>query len=427
MSSPSTPTAKTGQQTDFETISCCRNCGGESLANLLDFGAHPLANALQEDQGEEARRYPLSLAFCRGCSLVQIRETVRKDLLFSNYFWVTGTSATTRRFARQFYENTQKTRKLEPGDLVVEVASNDGTFLRPFLDAGHRAIGVDSAANIAEMANARGIPTTAAFWNRQVAERIVSHQGQAKLIFARNVIPHASELHEVVRGMQLCLAGDGLGAIEFHYAGNILEGLQYDSIYHEHLCYFSIRSIESLLNRFDLHLFHIDLSPISGGACVVYFSRQERDPTDEYTSLVERERRLRVNELETWESFASSCSRHRERSREILRQYAGRKVVGFGASARSSTYLNFCNFSSAELAAIIDNNELKHGRYTPGSHIPIIPMEAGLSLNPDLLLVLAWNFKDEIMAACRQKGYRGSFLIPFPEEPYFVEPRGKDD
>lgn len=404
-----------------ETIERCRVCNSKDLNFILFLGNQPLANALKNTFDQHEEKYSLTLIFCSNCSLVQIKETVDKESLFKKYFWVTGTSSTAQRFAQDFYNYTQHIKKLQKNDIVIEIASNDGTFLKPFIENNLKAIGVDPAKNIADIANMNGIKTINAFWNKETANNIVSEYGKAKLVFARNVIPHASELHEVISSINLCLADDGLGIIEFHYAGNILEQLQYDSIYHEHLCYFSIKTIEYLLKQYNLKSFHIDLSPISGGAYIIYFAKEEKNLlSDNYNNLSNREMWLSVNEISSWKLFATHCNEHRQRSRQFIKSYSGKTIIGFGASARSSTYLNFCEFINSDIKLIIDNNKLKQGLYTPGSSIPIVPLDEGLALKPELIFLLSWNFKDEIIKACREKGYRGSFLIPFPKEPYLI-------
>jgi novobiocin biosynthesis protein NovU/D-mycarose 3-C-methyltransferase len=410
---------------NVELIAGCRLCGKSELIPILELGDLPLANALKRALEEPELRYPLTLMFCPGCALVQIRETVDKTLLFSRYVWLTGTSATARRFAHEFCRNAQRVRPLAPGDLIVEVASNDGTFLRPFLDQGLIAVGVDPATNIADIANARGIPTVCAFWDDEVAQEIVARYGRAKLVVARNVVAHVSELHRVMAGFRQVLDDDGVGAVEFHAAATILDGLQYDAIYHEHLCYFSLASFERLLALHDLHPFHVDLSPISGGAYVVYFGTRQRPSSPTYRAAAESEHRAGVDEVTAWRAFELRCKEHRERSRELMGTFLGRTVVGFGASARSATYLNFCRFTRTEIAAIIDNNGLKHGHYAPGSAIPIVSASDGFRLAPDLIFLLGWNFREEILDACRERGYAGDVLVPFPNQPSLLRGTGR--
>jgi hypothetical protein len=240
------------------------------------------------------------------------------------------------------------------------------------------------------------------------------------VIFARNVIPHVSDLKDVILGIQKALSPDGTGAIEFHYGRKILTELQYDSIYHEHLCYFSIKTMEKLLQSFGLHGFHIEPSPISGGALILFFGLAKKMPTDQYKKFVVEENEISLNDLQTWKSFGDRCRKHKDLSWELLKPYRNKKVVAFGASARSSTYLNFCGFSGKEISAVIDNSPQKQGLFTAGSSIPIVKMEQGLVQKPDLIFLLAWNFTQEVLGLLRKNGYAGPVLVPFPGEPKIV-------
>ena len=357
--------------------------------------------------------------YCPESSLVQLRETIDKEALFSSYTWVTGTSPTTRKYASLFFQRAIETAKPDSNDLIIEIASNDGTFLMPFLQHGyHNILGVDPAKNIVEVANQQGVRTLDRFWSKEISEEIVYEFGNAKIVIARNVIPHVSELHDVITGIEHALEDNGIGIIEFHYAGQILQELHYDSIYHEHLCYFSIRSISYLLALYNLIPFHIDKSPISGGSNVIYFSRNNRQQSEDYLNLLEKEDLIGVNNIQTWDAFAKSCYEHRKNSIDIVASFLSKTVLGFGASARSSTYLNFCGFDSTHIKAVIDNNQLKQGKYSTGSSIPIVSLERGIQMNPDLIFILAWNFRDEIVRECRTNGYKGEFLVAFPQSPY---------
>lgn len=405
-------------------ITQCRVCCGSDLRTVLSLGNQPLANALKTSADETEHHYPLTLIHCDDCGLVQLAETVDKAELFSHYVWVTGTSEAARRFAQEFFDLATHVRPLAPQDLVIEIASNDGTFLKPFIESGARAIGVDPAANIAEIANSAGIHTKVAFWDRGTARDILATEGNAMLVVARNVIAHVSELHEVVSAIGDILHPSGLAAIEFHAASSILDGLQYDSIYHEHLCYFSATSFARLLELHGLHPFHVESSPISGGAHIIYAAATPRTQSAQYAALLRREHADGIANRNTWLSFGQRCFTHRDLSRTLVSQFAGLSVVGFGASARSATYLNYCGFTRDEITAVIDNAPLKQGRFTPGSSIPVVTAEQGFALNPDLVFVLGWNFRDEIIAACKRQGYRGEFLIPFPDTPHLVSQSG---
>lgn len=403
----------------YEIITRCRISKGE-LIDVLYLGEQPLANSLKNNQKNSEKKFPLSISFCEESSLLQLNETIDKEVLFDHYVWVTGTSKTTKSYANAFADRLISNLDLKQEDFIIEIASNDGTFLNPFLTKGYKNIlGVDPAKNIAEIANRNGVNTLPEFWSSSLANQIVADSGQAKVVFARNVIPHVSELLDVMRGIEFVLKEDGLGIIEFHDAGIILKELHYDSIYHEHLCYFSIESMTYLLNRFALHPFHIEKSPISGGSRVIYFSKEERQKTPDLQEAVIDENKKQVNELSGWKDFAKRAITHRKETLDILESLNGKTIVGFGSSARSQTYLNYCGINNEQINAIIDNNPLKQGMYAPGSSIPILDFEQGMALNPDLIFILAWNFRDEIVKQCKMYGYTSDFLVPFPNEPYF--------
>lgn len=405
---------------DLQIITSCRSCSSQNLVDILDLGAQPLANDFLSDPDSVQQCYPLSVAFCRDCSLLQLKQTVRKEALFDRYVWLTGTSRTARDYARTFFARVLESIKLSRSDLIVEIASNDGTVLRPFVDAGFSVLGVEPAGNIAEIALSSGIPTLCAYWNMETAQSVLKTHSRAKIIIARNVIPHVSDLYEVISAISYALDENGVGIIEFHDGCKILKDLHYDSIYHEHLCYFTIKSLAGLLNCFGLYPFHIEASPISGGSQVIYFSKKPDISDEAYLHAAASERESLCNDLTAWQGFAGRCAEHKAGTSEILSQFKGRVIIGFGASARSSTYLNYCMLTADAITAVIDNNLLKQGLYTPGSNIPIVSIEKGMSLKPELIFILAWNFKDEIMQECHNQGFKGHYLIPFPEWPDLI-------
>ncbi|MBI5199992.1 MAG: class I SAM-dependent methyltransferase [Elusimicrobia bacterium] len=400
-----------------QTTTRCRACGKAGLKNVLNLGRQPLANGLKRKAAEREARYPLTVAVCPSCRLVQLRETVDRHVLFDRYFWVTGTSSSARAFAETFCDRAAKTAGLKQHDLVLEVASNDGTFLKPFAAKGWRVHGVDPAQNVVAQALDAGVPTWARYWDAAVAQEFLAEVGRPKLIFARNVVAHAQDLDGFIDGFRVALGPDGVGALEYHSAVSILEGLQYDSIYHEHLCYFGVRSISVVLERFGLHPFHADPSPISGGATVVVFSAKKRPESKALKALRAKEKKTGIEEVSSWVDFGRRCYAHRDASRALLAPFKRETVVGFGTSARSSTYLNFCGFGRKQVRAAIDNNPMKQGLFSPGGAIPIVSKKEGFALKPGLLFLFAWNFKKEILDECRKHGYKGRVLIPFPERP----------
>jgi len=400
------------------TIDRCRICESGTLAPVLDVGRQPLANSLRHDRTEVLPTFPLAICRCDDCGTIQLTETVRPDILFSQYVWVTGTSESARRYSQVFCERL--VGRSRPGSLfAIEVASNDGTFLRRFSERGDRVLGIDPAGNIAAMAEEAGIPTEVSFFGLEVARSIVARDGEADVVFARNVIPHVADANDVVAGMARCLRADGIGAIEFHRADVILEELHYDSIYHEHLFYHSLHSLQRLLERFGLSPFDVEVSPISGGSLVVYFSKTSRARTAGYDAMLTRERDLGVGEAQPWHEFAARSQRHATALLELVesRRTAGQRVIGYGASARSSTLLNFCGINSRHLDVVADRAPLKHHTYTPGTDIPIVPPSEAFATPPDVVLLLGWNFREEILGQIRtEHGWRGEVIVPLPGE-----------
>ncbi len=407
---------------NYGLIDKCRISDSTKLINILNLGNHPLANSLKSSEKNSEEIYPLSISFCEESSLLQLNETVDKGKLFNHYVWVTGTSQTTRNYANIFSEKLIFDALPDQDDLIIEIASNDGTFLKPFLSKGFKnVLGIDPAKNITDVANQNGINTLPEFWSSSLANHIVADKGLAKIVFARNVIPHVRDLLDVINGLKIILNENGVGIIEFHDAGGIITELQYDSIYHEHLCYFSIKSMTYLLNLFKLKPFHIEKSPISGGSWVIYFSKNRREQSTQLEEAIIEENENMINHISSWRDFAQSVKAHRKETLDMFESLNGKIVVGFGSSARSQTFLNFCGINKDQIVAIIDNNPLKQGLFAPGSSIPIVDCELGMTMNPDLIFVLAWNFKDEIVKQCRSCGYKGEFLVPFPKKPYLYD------
>ena len=405
------------------SIGCCRVCESPAIETILDLGDQTLANSLRRDRAELLPVFPLELCRCEACGTVQLTETVAPDILFAHYVWVTGTSESVRTYSRLFCECMVE--RVRPGRLfVLEVASNDGTFLRRFVERGDHVLGVDPARNIATMAEEAGIPTLVEFFGLETAKGIVERLGHADVVFARNVIPHVANANDVVAGMAHCLSEEGTGAIEFHRADVILEELHYDSIYHEHLCFHSLHSIARLLDRFGLLSFDVTISPISGGSFVVYFSKTARPHTAAFTAAVKSEETLGVGRPGPWQEFARRCERHRKHLRSLVeaRKSEGKRIIGYGASARSSTMLNYCGIDHRLLDVIVDRAPLKHDMYTPGTDVLIVPPDRAFALEPDVIVLLAWNFRDEILAQIRaEDGWKGEVIVPLPGDPTTID------
>ena len=400
----------------YETIDLCRICKSSQLEEFLDLGSQPPANSLRKLKAESPPLIPLRLLFCKKCNTVQLGESVDPDYLFSKYIWVTGTSETAKHHSRFFYEEIKK-RTSDKKKSILEIASNDGTFLKEFQKNGDEILGVDPAKNIAEIATKNGIPTVAEFFSEDIAKKIRGEKHTFDVVFARNVLPHVKNIHSVVSGINILLKNDGVGAIEFHNADLILKELHYDSIYHEHLFYFSIQTLTYLLSLFNLETFDLMPSPISGGSWIIYFSKNKKIKSNYLIQKIEEEKNTGVNKLESWIDFAIKTKNHKKDINIIIGNYKG-NIVGYGASARSSTLLNFCNINNKTIKYIVDNNKLKHNLVTPGSNIDIVSIDRMISdiENIDLIFLLAWNFENEILDNIRQLGYQGKILVPLPNK-----------
>jgi ubiquinone/menaquinone biosynthesis C-methylase UbiE len=352
-------------------------------------------------------------------------EDVDPEYLFSNYLWITGTSNTANEYSQEFVEKALSYfDKFERELFVVEVASNDGTFLKHFQNSGCKVLGVDPASNIASIASKNGIPTEPSFFSNELAAVLLKSHGSADLLYARNVIPHVKEIHSVLSGIHKILTSDGVGIIEFHNAGLLLDELHYDYIYHEHLFYYTLTSIDNLLRKHDLNIFDIAKSPISGVSWVIYFSKKLRKKSDKLKKAQKSETEIQYNDKNNWIDFAKSAKKHASQLTDLVNQQLKHtnKIIAYGASARSSTLLNYCGINSSHIAMIIDKNPLKHGLLTAGSNIPIVSFEEGLNFVKDtnVILLLAWNFRDEIISDLRLAGYKGNFIIPLPGQPKII-------
>ena len=400
----------------YETISSCRICGSEDLNEFLNLGSQPPANSLTKKDDPEIQRVPLRLLFCNNCKVVQIGESVDPKFLFSKYVWVTGTSKGAHKHSKFFFESINK-RNRGFKSTVLEIASNDGTFLKEFQNQGYEVIGVDPAINIAEIATSNGIPTIAQFFDEKFALGLKNKNKFFNIIYARNVIPHVKNIHSVISGINILLATDGLGAIEFHDASLILNELHYDSIYHEHIFYFSIKTLSYILSRYGLEVFDLAKSPISGGSWIIYFAKEKRNKSKFLIKAISEENQLRVNTIQKWNKFALKTISHAEDLKFKIKNFKG-KIIGYGASARSSTLLNYCNINNSQISYIVDNNKLKHNLLTPGTNIKIVSKDLLIEDkdNINLIILLAWNFKEEILEDIRKIGYTGKIIVPLPDK-----------
>ncbi|MEO6445450.1 MAG: class I SAM-dependent methyltransferase [Gemmatimonadaceae bacterium] len=395
----------------------CRGCGESELEHFLSLGQQPLANAFlrrAEDALDEPR-FPLDVHLCTTCSLVQLTDVISPEALFSEYIYLSGTSSTMAAHAARFAHEVSHTLELNDGDLVVEVASNDGSLLSHFKARGLRVLGVEPARNVAAVAENRGIPTENRFFGRDVATALRAVHGPARVVVANQVLARVDDTLGFLEGCA-ALIDDGSVVLEVPYARAMLDGTEYDTIYHEHLCYFSVTSLAHVAARAGLGILRAEEVAVHGGSLRVWL-RKGTSHGEQALAMMRSEQQHGVHALDTWRAFAGRVRENRRALRMLLEQLhaRGKVVVGYGAPAKSTTLLNCCGIDTTLLPFTVDRNPLKIGTLTPGMHVPVLDARALVTGAPDYVLVLAWNLADEIMEEQRAHRDRGGwFIVPVP-------------
>jgi SAM-dependent methyltransferase len=407
-------------------LPACRSCGAGGLDLVLSLGRMPLANALltREQLTLPERRYPLDLAFCPSCALVQITETVPAAELFSEYLYFSSFSDAMLRHAEALVTREIADRRLGARSLVVEIASNDGYLLQFYQRQGIPVLGIEPALNIAAEAVTRGIPTIADFFSQELAARLRDEGKRADVLHAHNVLAHVADLNGVVEGMRTILDDGGVAIIEAPYVRDLVDRGEFDTIYHEHLCYFSLTALRHLFARHGLHLLDVERVPIHGGSLrVTVGTAPDAQPARQGGSgrvaqLLADEAAWGVDRVGTYLDFGARVGALKASLTSMLHdlKQRGEGLAAYGAAAKGSTLLNYCEIGTETLDFVVDRSPHKQGRFMPGVHIPIWAPEHLLEAMPQHVLLLTWNFADEILE--QQKPYRllgGRFIIPMPE------------
>lgn len=418
---PSSTLARPATRPTHHLRTDCRACGNTGLRKFLELGPQPLANAFPRSPDEFASeaRYPLDVYFCERCALVQLLDVIDPEILFRDYIYVTGTSDTIAAHNVKYAQAVVDRLELGGDDLVVEVASNDGSLLACFQRHGVRTVGVEPATNIAAIARERGIETVNRFFDRDAASDVRDRYGDAMAVIGNNVFAHVDDSRGFLRGCRDLLAEDGLVIIEVPYLREMIDKLEYDTVYHEHLCYFSVTALRTLCESADLSLVAVDRVPVHGGSIRMYAGRRERYPehSADALAMIAEEEALGLTTFARFERFAADVAENRRAVVALLESLIadGKRVVGYGAPAKGNTLLNYCGIDSRLLPYTVDKSPLKVGRYTPGMHLPVMPTPTLLEEQPDYVMILAWNFADEIMRQQSEYAARGGhFIIPVP-------------
>jgi len=401
----------------------CLSCGAGGCEPVLDLGTTPLANSnvRPEDLARPEPRYPLALVRCAGCGLVQLSERVPPEAMFSQYVYMTGASSTMVRHFATWAAEAVRRFALGPGDLVLEIASNDGTLLDAFRSHGVRVLGVEPAANLSAHAAERGIESLPRFFSAELARELRAERGPAALVAANNVLAHVPDLSGVLAGCRLLTEPAGVVSIEVPWLLHLIERLEYDTVYHEHLSYFSVGALAHACERAGLAIFDLIELSVHGGSVRV-LARARAGTAPGHSAVVEqwlaRERAAGLESPETYQRFAGRVAANRSALRALLERLRGegKRIAAYGAPAKGNTLLNYCAIGTELIEYTVDKNPLKVGTYTPGSHLPIREVAVLAEDRPDYALILPWNIAPEIVQQERLYRERGGrFLVPIPE------------
>jgi len=403
------------------TNSGCRICRSRRLHRFVSLGPMPLANAFlgEEQLSAVEPMFPLDVYLCSDCSLVQSIDVVDPSLMFKNYVYFSSTSDSFVTHFRSFAQDVFERFELSSRSLVVDIGSNDGILLRPFHQLGLRILGIDPAENVARQATENGIETLPIFFNLETAQMVQATKGKADVITANNVFAHVNNLDDFVRGVKILLQDHGVFIFEVPYLADLLQKNLFDTIYHEHLSYFSVKPLVVQFQKHEMRIFDIQRVASHGGSLRVFVKNQTAPypEAESIETLLQMEKDLNLYDLQTWRAFAERIQENKRKLRALISELKsqGKKIAGYGAPAKGNTLLNYFEIGRGDLDYIGDDSKFKQGLFTPGTHIPVVSPLFLEKDKPDCILILAWNFAGPIMkklSAFHESG--GKFIIPVP-------------
>ena len=399
----------------------CRVCRHEVLSEVISFGMSPLANAFLKSDEIDSREYfyPLTLVFCENCKFLQLGHVVSPNLLFDDYVYVSSTSPVFIKHFESFGQKLISRFDLNKNSLVVDIGSNDGILLRPLKNMGIGVMGVEPARHIAKLATDSGIPTTADWFTVSTARKIRQEKGHADVITGTNVFAHIHDLDEVLKGVRYLLKDDGVFITESPYLVDFIKKSYFDLVYHEHLSYWSVRSLKFLFSRFDMEIFYVEKVSVHGGSIRVYAKKRSgKHKLDKsVNSFLTKEKALSLGEKKTYKKYELKILDNKRKVIDLLTKLKKQNkiIVGYGAPAKGNTLLNYFKIGNEILDYIVDDSKFKQGLYTPGTHIPVVSSEMLKTKKPDYVFILAWNFSESIISNLswlRKKKVK--FIIPVP-------------
>lgn len=399
--------------------SYCHLCKSEKLDLVLSLTPTPPANALVSDPTIEQERYPLDLYKCNGCETYQLLDIVDKEELYTDYKYVSGTSPVFVRHFRNYASDLISNFDPSPNDLIVDIGSNDGTLLKQFQSFRMRILGVDPAKEIARKATESGVPTIPVFFNQEVAAKILAEHGKAKIISCNNCFAHTPNLDDIIEGIKLLLADDGVFSVEVQYFPDMIKNNYFDMIYSEHIFYWTATAFENYMNKHQLFIMGAKSINTHGGSVRFYVGHKDKLINKNHHILKDWERgNLYITTLEERiGKFKYNIKKAKKEFNNCIKalKKEGKSVVGYGSPAKFTTLAYHFGVTADTIDYVIDDSPWKQGLYTSGLHIPIVSSDKLFVEQPDFCVIFAWNFSDSIIANCRKKGYKGKFIVPLPE------------
>lgn len=405
-------------------IKICRICGSKDLLDVIDLGKQPIPNGFLKKEGlnKKEAKYPLIVCFCNNCSLMQLKYIVNPNIMFKNYLYIPSASKTRVEHFKKMAEEVIKVGKLKENSLAVDVGSNDGSLLICFKNLNMKTLGIDPAENLVKVAALSGIETFLGYFDSKVAKKVIAKYGRAKAITATNVIAHIPNLQEVIKGGDILLDDDGIFVMHFPYSYDLIEKNLFDTIYHEHLSYFSVKSLLYLAKDSELEIFDIHKSDLDGGSLRVFWKKKKnkkiKTKENVINKFLQKEKKYGLHDISAYNKFAKRVEELREDTIKQLKKIkkSKKQIVGYGAAAKANVLLNYFNIDSKTIDYVVDSTPYKQGLYTPGSHISIYSEDKIYETNPDYVLIFAWNFSKEIMN--KNKEYTkngGKFILIEPK------------